>query len=170
LATFRTRASGACACALLMMGLPGPVTAHAKAGPRHDNVERQIIGKINAIRVASGLHRVRANRALARSADYHSRDMLRADFFAHASSNGESFEQRVEAFRPSNRIGETLAYLPKGQRDSMAQRFVDMWMNSPPHRASLLSPSFRRIGIARRNGMLGNQRVTVVTADFASKH
>ena len=37
--------------------------------------------------------------------------MLAADFFAHTSSNGESFEQRVEQFFPSKRIGETLAYI-----------------------------------------------------------
>jgi uncharacterized protein YkwD len=154
--------------ALAAVALPAPAQSHA-SGSRHDRVERSIIRSINAIRAGSGLHAVRADRRLARSADFHSRDMLRANFFAHASSNGQSFAQRVESFRPSNRIGETLAYVPKGQ-GSEGQRIVDMWMNSPPHRASLLNPSFRRVGVARRRGTLGNQRVTVFTADFASKH
>src|SRR4051794_19789426 len=158
-------ASALTAC---FVGLPGPAESHA-AGSRHDRVERSIIRSINGIRAGNGLHSVHANRRLGRSADFHSRDMLRANFFAHASSNGDSFAQRVESFLPSNRIGETLAYVPKGQ-GSEGQRIVDMWMNSPPHRASLLNPSFRRIGVARRRGTLGNQRVTVFTADFASKH
>ena len=163
------RAIWACLLAALMVVLPAPASSYAAGGPSFDNVERKIIRKINAIRAGSGLHRVKGNRALSRSADFHCRDMLGANFFAHTSSNGWSFEQRVERFRPARRIGETLAYLPKGSGGGMAGRIVTMWMNSPPHRASLLSPSFRRIGVARRNGKLGGQPVTVFTADFTSK-
>jgi len=156
-------------CALLMMALPTPADSHARASARFDGVERSIVRKINAIRSAHGLRRLRRNRALARSSDYHCADMLAANFFAHSSSNGMSFEQRIDRFRPSRRIGETLAYLSKGARSRQARRIVDLWMNSPPHRASLLSRSFRRIGVARRNGTLGSAPVTVFTADFASK-
>jgi uncharacterized protein YkwD len=172
-AWLKTHARAVLACLFTtaaLVALPAPSTSHARAGSGFDRVEKRIVRTINAIRSSHGLHRVRRNRALSRSADFHCRDMLRANFFAHSSSNGQSFQQRVEQFRPSNRIGETLAYLPKGQGGSMARRIVDMWMNSPPHRASLLSPSFKRIGVARRNGSLAGQRVTVFTADFASKH
>ena len=155
---------------LATVALPTPDEAHARGGPRHDAVERGVIRNINEIRAQNGLAPVRGNRALARSADYHSRDMLRANFFAHASSNGQSFAQRVESFRPSDRIGETLAYVPTASPDRSARRIVDMWMNSPPHRASLLNPEFRRIGVSRRRGGLGNMRVVVFTADFASAH
>jgi uncharacterized protein YkwD len=44
-----------------------------------------------------------------------------------------------------------------------------MWMNSPGHRAILLSGKFRRIGLAKRTGSLGGNRACVVTADFASR-
>lgn len=171
-ARFKTLARTAPVCllaTLLLVVLPAPAISHAAGGPSFDKVERKIVKKINAIRVNSGLHRVKRDRALSRSADFHCRDMLGANFFAHTSSNGWSFEQRVEQFRPARRIGETLAYLPKGMGGGMAGRIVSMWMNSPPHRASLLSPSFRRIGVARRDGTLGSQRVTVFTADFTSK-
>ena len=133
-----------------------------------DRVERGIVHRINAIRASYRLPSVRINRALARSADYHSADMLRANFFAHASSNGESFVSRVEHFRPSNRIGETLAYVPTVDPDRSAGRIVELWMNSPPHRAALLNRKFRRIGVSRRRGALGDLRVVVFTADFAS--
>jgi uncharacterized protein YkwD len=158
------------AAALVITGVPTPADAHARGRSRHDKVERGIISKINSIRRANGLPRVRANRALARSADYHSADMLRMNFFAHSSSNGQSFAQRVEHFRPSNRVGETLAYVPTADPRRSAARIVELWMNSPPHRASLLNRSFRRIGVARRKGALGSLRVVVFTADFASAH
>jgi uncharacterized protein YkwD len=169
-AWLKTHARVLVAClffALAFTALPTPADSHA--GARFDGVERSIVRKINKIRSQHGLRSLRRNRALARSADYHCADMLAANFFAHTSSNGQSFEQRIDQFRPSRRIGETLAYLSKGARRNMARRIVDMWMNSPPHRASLLSTSFRRIGVARRNGTLGAAPVTVFTADFASK-
>lgn len=156
--------------ALLITGVPTPGDAQARGGSRHDSLERGIIRKINTIRRAHGLPKLRANRALGRSADYHCTDMLRMNFFAHSSSNGQTFAQRVANFRPSNRIGETLAYVPTADRDRSARRIVQLWMNSPPHRASLLSPGFRRIGVARRKGALGSLRVVVFTADFASAH
>ena len=158
------------ACLLLCLAaiaVPAPTQSHAAFGPRHDNVERSIVRKVNAIRAQHGLSRLRAARGLQRSADYHSQDMLRANFFAHTSSNGASFQERVESFRPSNRVGETLAYVPSGQGGA-AQRIVNMWMDSAPHRASLLSGQFSRIGLARRKGALGSLKVVVYTADLAS--
>jgi uncharacterized protein YkwD len=50
-----------------------------------------------------------------------------------------------------------------------AHRVVRMWMDSPPHRAILLSGSYRRIGIGKRVGSLGSSKACMVTADFSSK-
>ena len=58
--------------------------------------------------------------------------MLRADFFAHSSSNGTSPFDRIRRYRHSRAVGETLAYVPKGGRTT-ARAVVKMWMNSPPH-------------------------------------
>jgi uncharacterized protein YkwD len=171
-AWLKTHARAIVAClfsALAFTALPTPADSYAGASASFDSIERKIVRNINAFRASNGLRGLRLNKALGRSSDYHCADMLAANFFAHTSSNGESFEQRVEQFRPSRRIGETLAYLSKGARKNMARRIVDMWINSPPHRASLLSRSFRRIGVARRNGKLNGLPVTVFTADFASK-
>jgi uncharacterized protein YkwD len=171
-AWLKTHARAVFACLLSAVAisvLPTPADAHARAGAGFDRVERKIVHRINAIRSGYGLKHLRLIGALGRSSDYHCADMLGNNFFAHTSSNGESFEQRVDQFRPSRRIGETLAYVSGTARRGQARRIVDMWMNSPPHRASLLSPAFRRIGIARRNGTLGGSRVTVFTADLASK-
>lgn len=165
-----TRAFGACLCAVVSALLLLTVPASAKAGAaRMDRVERSIVRKLNKIRAANGLARFHTSRALARGADFHCADMLAANFFAHASSNGQSMGDRVESFRRSRSVGETLAYLPRGA-GHQAARIVSMWMNSPPHRAALLDGTFTRIGVARRKGVLGGQRSIVFTADLASKH
>jgi uncharacterized protein YkwD len=65
------------------------------------------------------------------------------------------------------RVSSALAAI--GQRRGGASTVVRMWMESPPHRAVLLSSGFRRIGIARRWGILGGSSRAVVTADFASR-
>ena len=94
--------------------------------------------------------------------------MLRGNFFAHASSNGTSFEGRVRRYTRAARIGENLAWVPGG-RGISARAVVSMWMSSPSHRTALLSPDFARIGVARRTGLIGRQKVTVVTADLATR-
>ena len=51
-----------------------------------------------------------------------------------------------------------------------ARRVVSGWMASPGHRANLLRPGWRRIGLgALRGNFLGYPGATVVTADFAGR-
>lgn len=139
-----------------------------RAGPRLDSSERAVVVEINRVRSQYGLPRLRTNHALNRSADFHTSDMLRANFFGHASSNGTSMESRLRRYRPSHRLGENLAYVPRKERRRGPRSVVQMWMNSSGHRAILLSPGFRRVGVGRRTGAFGNLRAVVYTADFAS--
>ena len=122
---------------------------------------------INDLRARSGLGRVRASRSLSRAAESHTRDVLQSDLFSHTSSDGTPFDRRVRRYVNARAVGETIAAL--GQRRGGASTVVRMWMESPPHRAILLSSQFGRIGIARRWGVLGGAGQTVVTADFASR-
>lgn len=145
--------------------LGGPLAAPAAGSARHDAVEYAVIRHINAYRWAHGLPRVRPNRSLGRAADRHSRDMLRRDFFSHSSSDGTPFDLRVRRYSGAAVFGETLATMASG---GGAATIVAMWRSSPPHRAVLLAPQFRRVGVARRRGSLGAVVKSVVTADFAS--
>jgi uncharacterized protein YkwD len=145
---------------LLVLSSAAAAPAAQPAGPRLDRGERAVVRAINRTRAAHGLRAMRANRRLARAADVHSRSMLRSDFFSH----GE-FSQRVRRYVSFRRIGETIA-----MRTRCSPRgFVRMWLNSPPHRAVLLSGGFRRVGVGRRKGRLGSTRACLVTADFASR-
>ena len=143
-----------------------PVVAAAK--PRLDARERAIVRVINHRRAEHDLPKVKSTRPLSRAADYHSWEMLDADYFAHESRDGGPFDKRVRRFADHRALGETLAMLGRCGNGS-ARRIVRMWMNSPGHRAILLDGTYRRIGVGNRTGRLGDDRVCVVTADFGSR-
>jgi uncharacterized protein YkwD len=145
-----------------------PLTGTAAAKPRLDGKERAIVRAINRQRSRHGLATLRSSRRLARAADFHSWEMLDANYFAHESRDGGPFDRRVRRFANHRAVGETLAMLGGCGRKA-ARKVVRMWMNSPGHRAILLSSSFRRVGIGRRKGDLGGNRACVVTADFGSR-
>jgi uncharacterized protein YkwD len=139
--------------------------AHAR-GARMDRVERAMVHAVNVQRARAGLRAVHGRRGLARAADFHSREMLAGHYFAHESRNGGSFPSRVWRFTHSRMVGETLAMLSRCGRHS-ARQVASMWMHSPPHRAILLSGSFRHVGVARRSGRLGGASACMITADFS---
>ena len=141
--------------------------APADASGRLNRTERAVVRHVNYVRGAHGLPSVRASRPLSDAADSHSRDMLQHDFFDHTSSDGTPFDRRIRRYARARLVGETLAAL--GQRHPRGAAIVRMWMDSPTHRAVLLTAGFRRIGIAGRWGTLGGEGQAVVTADFASR-
>ena len=144
----------------------GLAAAPAPAAAQLGHSERTIIRLINNVRAQHGLGHVRASAGLRRAAESHSLDMVRRGFFDHSSSNGTPFDRRVHRYVRARGVGEVLAAI--GRRYGGAGTVVRMWMGSPPHRAVLLSPGFRRIGIARRWGSIGGRGMAVVTADFAT--
>jgi uncharacterized protein YkwD len=141
--------------------------ATADAAPRTDRVERAVVHELNGIRAQSGLPKLKVDRRLARAADAHSVDMVQRQFFAHESSDGTSFGERIRRFTRKRSTGETLAYLNKRQKRK-AKAVVSMWMGSPGHRQALMTPSFRRIGVAKRTGTINGQPSAVFTADLST--
>ncbi|HVR12999.1 MAG TPA: CAP domain-containing protein, partial [Gaiellaceae bacterium] len=65
-------------------------------------------------------------------------------------------------------VGENLVYAAP---NLTAREAVKMWLNSPEHRANMLSRTWREIGISAIHfdgapGAYDGQPVTIVTADF----
>ncbi len=100
---------------------------------------------VNKARTAAGLRGFAWSRSLGRAATRHARDMARRGYFAHRRSGGPSLARRARAagFRGRN-VGEAIAY-GCGSLSTPAS-VVRSWMNSPPHRAILLSGR-SRVGI-----------------------
>ena len=141
---------------------PPPTATAAKV-----SAERAIVRRINRVRRAHGLGRVKLSVRLTRVARRHSRDMLRRDSLTHSASSGASLSARLSRAGHRRAYGEVLAWTPRGSRVG-PRRIVRMWMNSPSHRAVLLTGSLRRIGVGHVAGAMGRQHGHAVTADFSS--
>jgi uncharacterized protein YkwD len=140
----------------------------ASAAPVHDPFERQVVTKINGLRAEQGLQPLRSSRTLARAASRHSRDQLRYDRLSHDSGSGTPFRVRMARLARKAIVGETVGWLPDGMSDR-ADRLVMMWMRSPSHRAQLMRPRFRKIGVGRWYGAMGVTPGIAVTANFSSR-
>ena len=146
--------------------LAGPASA-AKVPPR-----KQLLRAVNHARAAHGVGAVRGSTSLHVVAPGHSSDMLRRGYFAHTSPTGSTMSYRIERSGfisgYSWTAGETLAW-GWGTR-SGAKATVKAWLNSPEHRAILLSPTYRWVGIGRNCGSyLGHPDACVWTADFVNR-
>ena len=123
----------------------------------------QVANRIE-VRVANGLRSLRADARLEHAARAHSSRMLRTGTFAHGAFNVRI--RRVGVRAP--RVGENLAWGAGGY--AQARAIVRMWLASPSHRANLLRPGYRIVGVGAIKGVFNGQRGTLmVTTDFAGR-
>ena|SRR5947207_10878724 len=135
--------------------------AAAPAGARGlSTTQSSLLAAINSTRTAHGLAPLRVDVRLVRVARAHSVDMLRHNYFSHTA-----FAARVRGSGARGPVfGENLAW----GTAATPQWIVGQWLASPAHRANLLRPGFRRIGLGIVTGTFsGYGGATVVTADFA---
>jgi uncharacterized protein YkwD len=106
---------------------------------------------IDQRRHSDGLAELQDDAHLTRAASGHAHDMLVHDFFGHRSSNGENVADRARASGYTSgarhwEVGEALHWgdssrgTPRGALHEL--------LNSPPHRAILMSHRLRDIGVA----------------------
>ena len=125
-----------------------------------------IVADINVVRRQHGLARLLPTKSLRKMATIHDRDMLNTGVFSH-NGEGTTFTGRVHRHVRFRGVGEAIAW---STAQVSAWTVVKMWMNSPPHRAELLNPTYRRIGVGAASGQLGRYgKGVVVTADLATR-
>lgn len=147
--------------ALLAPPLAGATSEGAAAEARVTWRDRLVLEEMNRVRAAHGLARLHIDGSLQRAAHAHSRDMASRGYFAHGDFAGRMHRHRVRG--PV--MAENLGWATGGNR---ARTIVRMWLESPPHRANLLRPGFRRVGVGGVAGRIyGRTGALVVTADFA---
>jgi uncharacterized protein YkwD len=102
--------------------------------------------------------------------------MLERGFFAHDSIDGTPFATRLKRFYPARSdywtVGENLAM--SGPSEPLAAELVASWMRSPRHRANLLDPRWRELGVGvgfapSAQGAFGGLATWVVTLDLGSR-
>ena len=109
----------------------------------------EVVTLVNRARAAEGVEPLVFNVVLGAVAQDHACEMVEDDFFAHENprTNVSPGERLTAAGYIYYAMGENLAV---GQ-DSAAEVVSD-WLDSPRHRANILSPDWREIGVAVRTG------------------
>jgi uncharacterized YkwD family protein/spore coat assembly protein SafA len=115
--------------------------------------ENEVIRLVNVERANRGLQTLKTNWQLSRVARYKSQDMVNKGYFSHTSPTyGSPFTMMQNFGLKFSAAGENIAM---GQRTPA--EVMKSWMNSPGHRANILSPTYWEIGVGMakdKNGSL----------------
>ena len=132
------------------------------------NISSQdLLSITNQERAAAGLNPVQLDGQLSQAADNKARDMFAKQYWAHFAPDGKSpWDFIREAGYPYVYAGENLA---RGFTSSTD--VTNAWMNSPEHRANVLSNNYTDVGFAIEQGPLpGDSNTVLVVEMFGSKY
>jgi uncharacterized protein YkwD len=164
----------ALAALLAALALPAaatPATSHRSASL--SSLDAGVLQQLNKVRAEHHLAPLALSAALTASSAQHSREMAVDGYFEHASHDGTVFWKRIDRWYPQAgfhywSVGENLLWASPDVDPAAA---LKLWMNSPEHRANILSPRWHQIGVAAVHvadapGTFQGQPVTIITTDF----
>lgn len=125
------------------------VKAEANDSEFMAQVEQSIYKQVNEQRVKAGLAPLSYSSTMQSYARNKSLDMGKNNYFSHTNKQGKRMVDDIKADGvPFTSWGENIAYIG-GVTDptALANQFMTNWMNSPGHRANILSPNFTSIGV-----------------------
>lgn len=139
-------ASGLLSLVAPQAGGVNAVTATEARNYCPDGQELEFLRMVNNFRKANGRKPLRLSRTLGAAADHHSTAMAERDVFSHTLPGGTSWltNIRQHGYRFNTTTGENIAAGRAG-----AGGVLDQWKASSGHRATMLDPHFRSIGIGR---------------------
>ena len=110
---------------------------------------------LNNRRADHGMRALHLSPRLGLAARGHSADMAGRRYFSHDSRSGGSFVERIRSAgylqqARSWRVGENIAW--GNGRFATPRSIMAAWMHSPGHRANILNPGFREVGVGVTNG------------------
>jgi hypothetical protein len=113
-------------------------------------VEAAIIEFTNAYRGRQKLGTLKANPALTKAARTYAAFLAKSGQFSHTADGREAGDRITSAGYAWCQIGENLALHVDSrgfEARALAQKSVEGWINSPPHRANLVAPHMTEIGV-----------------------
>jgi len=129
---------------------------------------------VNAERAALGLPPLSENPQLDAAATGMAQRIVTDHFFSHDTPDGKNVVERIEptGYIPNSAdwvVGENLAWGSGAL--STPQAIVNGWMNSPGHKANILAPDYKDIGLAAAMGSpsASVSGGTVYVNDFGAK-
>jgi uncharacterized protein YkwD len=131
-------------------------TTTAASAASGEQVREAVRCLVNAERAQEGLPALQASERLKSAAARHSADMVQRHFFQHVSPEGGTLTDRVKRTgyvggADEWALGENIGW-GTGSLGTPAA-IVRGWMNSPPHRAVILSRRFREAGVGVARGV-----------------
>jgi len=161
------------AAAFTPVGVPKTNSGEASMATLNAGVLKQL----NLIRRQYGLVPLKVSAQLTAAATQHSQQMGVDGYFEHTSADGTAFWKRIGRWYGSNgfgfwSVGENLLW---SSPDVDAAKALDLWMHSPEHRANILTPRWREIGVSSVHlgsapGTYHGLQVTIITTDFGVRH
>lgn len=142
-----------------------------------DRFEARMLDRLNTLRASRGLAALKVSPGLSSAANRHSREMARHGYCGHDSANGASFWSRISRFygrgpgwRKWSVAENVLCYPPR----LTAAAAVSKWLASSGHRANLLAPQWREVGVGAvyadsAPGEFEGEDMLIVTADFGMR-
>jgi uncharacterized protein YkwD len=113
-------------------------------------VEAAIVAMTNDIRRRHGLAILCEDGICREAARRHSADMLSRNYFSHTDPQGRTVKERLPANLAARQWAENIwtgsGYDPR-QVQSLAQKIMAGWMNSPGHRENILGPGYTHLGV-----------------------
>ena len=146
--------------ALIAISVAAPVAT----GTTASSAEKSVIGWINAARSARGLVGLRYDVKLASISGTRASRMASRNVMSHTV--GGNLGSQLDAYNVHwFRYGEDIGWSTATWPSSSAKAIFNMWMNSAPHRALILSDRFNYIGVGLASRDSG--RKTFASAVFA---
>jgi len=128
--------------------VPVTTTHPAASAPAEPNaIEKRAFEQTNLVRVQNGLRPLTWDADVCRMARTHSESMSRQNYFSHVTPEGLRLRERARAagILQYSVLGENIGY-SQGYDDPGALT-VEKWMQSPKHRANILSSEFRAMAV-----------------------
>lgn len=111
------------------------------------NVESEVLRLVNIERTKEGLSPLKLSSELSNVANKKSQDMADNNYFSHTSPTyGSPFDMMNQFGINYTSAGENIA-----QGYTSAESVMNGWMNSPGHRANILSSNFGTLGVGYVN-------------------
>lgn len=112
-----------------------------------ESAEAEMLVMVNKERTSRGLGTLSIDTSLTRVAQNHADDMFKRGYFSHYTPEGLSpFDRMAQANISYSVAGENLAL------SANTELAMQGLINSPGHRANILSPDFHKIGIGVMDG------------------
>ena len=124
--------------------VPAPAAPARPAATALDPAETALREAVNVAREANGLPDLAIDERLQRAARERSADLVAYGYFAHEWHDGTPFAAWITRYWPCSAAGEILVMRTPSLN---AQQAVQLWLASPGHRANMLSPEWRSMGV-----------------------